>query len=369
MPSPLPPQEDGPRPPGRIRTLIVDDSALMRQLLTALLSEDESIEVVGTASDPYVAREKIKRLNPDVLTLDVDMPGMDGIKFLENLMRLRPMPVIMVSSLTHEGAPTTLRALELGAVDFVAKPRGNPRETIVEIAEELRSKIHAAAHQRIGQVRTTPAAQLTDFPPRSMHTLRCERGVIVIGASAGGTQALGEILPRLPARMPPIVIVQHMPPPFTGYFAECLNQRCALQVKEARDGDVLVPGQVYIAPGGYQTEVAAKTSRYTLHIYDGDFVNLHKPSVDVLFDSTARVVGPNALGVILTGMGSDGAVGMGAMRRRGAWTVAQDEQTSLVFGMPERAIREGAVREILPLERIAEKLVEWSGISDSIAPQ
>ncbi|MBI3898646.1 MAG: chemotaxis response regulator protein-glutamate methylesterase [Gammaproteobacteria bacterium] len=347
--------------------MVVDDSPLMRQLLTALLTEDDTIEVVGTAPDPYVAREKIKRLHPDVLTLDVDMPGMNGLKFLENLMRLWPMPVIMVSSLTRDGATTTLRALELGAVDVVAKPHGDPRENIHRIGTELRAKVRAAAHVRLGNMRAVSnvAASLPALP---LQAARCERGVIAIGASAGGTQAVGEILQRLPARMPPIVIVQHMPPRFTGPFADRLNEHCAMKVQEARDGDQLRPGMVFIAPGGQQTELISLADGYRLRVYEGEPVSLHRPSVDVLFDSAARAIGANALGVILTGMGSDGARGLSHMRRRGAWTLAQNQETSLVFGMPERAIREGGVCEILPLDRMAERLVEWAGVSADVEP-
>lgn len=344
----------------KIKVLIIDDSAVIRQMLTVILHEDPDIHVVGTAANPFIAREKIKTLKPDVLTLDVEMPGMDGITFLEKLMRLHPLPVVMVSSHTEKGAAATLRALDLGAVDFVAKPQGGVREGMNrELTEEIRAKVRAAAgaHVRPAPATARSAPRLAPLPPAPLF---CREGIIVIGASAGGTQAIAEILAKLPRQTPGIAIVQHMPPKFTASFAERLDSHCQLEVREAKSGDRLKPGVALIAPGGYHMALMRAGGGYAVRIYEDEPVNRHRPSVDVLFDSAARIAGADALGIILTGMGSDGARGLYAMKIAGARTIAQDEKSSVVFGMPEQAIRQGAVCEIVSLERIAERVMEWA---------
>ena len=343
----------------KIRVLIVDDSALMRQLLTAIFREDPAFEVVATAADPFIARQKIKDLQPDVLTLDVEMPRMDGITFLEKLMRLRPMPVVMVSSLTQRNTEATLRALELGAVDFVTKPANGMREHLGELADEIRSKVRMAATAR---VRVTIADPVSTPPVTQSAIARsaASEGVIAIGASAGGTQAIMEILRHLPIHVPGIAIVQHMPPKFTALFAEHLNRCCALDVREATDGEKLCSGMARVAPGGRQMMIKREKGEYILRVYDGPPVNLHRPSVDVLFNSVAQMTGTRALGVQLTGMGSDGAQGLKAMHTAGAFTLAQDEASSVIFGMPDQAIKLGGVREVLGLERIAARIQQWS---------
>jgi len=346
--------------PQRIRVLVIDDSAVMRQLLTAILEEDPGIEVVGTASDPLIAREKIKQLKPHVLTLDVEMPGMDGLTFLERLMRLHPLPVVMVSSFTESGARATVRALELGAVDFVTKPSHDARTGITRLAQEIRDKIHAAMQARVRSAHRNPDDESSQQPHITQSPPANDR-VVVIGASAGGTQAITEILQQLPAHAPPIAIVQHMPPKFTTLFADNLNKHCKLMVSEAVDGQTLESGRVSIAPGGQQLElVRGFKDSYQLRVYIGEPVNRHRPSVDVLFNATARSAGKNSLGILLTGMGNDGAQGLLAMRRGGAYTVAQDEASSVIFGMPDQAIRLGAAREVLGLGEIAACIMRWA---------
>lgn len=341
----------------KIRVLIVDDSALMRQLLTAIFQEDPAFEVVATAADPLIARQKIKNLKPDVLTLDVEMPHMDGITFLEKLMRLHPMPVVMISSLTQRNAEATLRALELGAVDFITKPASSMRDHLGELATEIRSKVRAAATARV-RVKIAEFAPLPKLKQTSPDKAVGEE-IIAIGASAGGTQAIMEVLRHLPANVPGIAIVQHMPPKFTAMFADHLNRCCELDVQEATDGEKLLPGMARVAPGGMQMTLARVNGSYLLKVTDGPAVNLHRPSVDVLFNSVARMTGTRTMGVLLTGMGSDGAQGLKAMHAAGALTLAQDEASSVIFGMPDQAIRLGAVREVLALERIAGRIKQW----------
>ena len=343
----------------KIRVLIVDDSALMRQVLTALLSKDPDIEVIGVAPDPYAAREKIKALNPDVLTLDVEMPKMDGITFLEKLMRGHPMPVVMVSSLTEAGCQTTLRALELGAVDFITKPKIDLREGMEELAQDIIAKVKAAA---VATVKRQPSGARREMPPRTAPTspltsrgamIKTTDMIIAIGSSTGGTEAVKEVLEVLPPDTPPILITQHMPERFTKTWADRLNSLCRISVKEAEDGDSVLPGHALIAPGSYHMTLVRSGARYTVQINQDPPVNRHRPSVDVMFASVARYAGANAVGVILTGMGGDGAKEMLTMKQAGAFTIAQDETSCVVFGMPKEAIKLGGVDKILPLADIA----------------
>ncbi len=351
----------------KIRVLIVDDSSLVRQMLTDILNEAPDLEVVGVASDPLIARERIKALNPDVLTLDVEMPRMDGLTFLSNLMRLRPMPVLMVSSLTEQGAQTTLRALELGAVDFVSKPKVDLAGTLRDFADEIRNKVRAAAYARV-RARAESAASLKVTPKYSADAvlpastgrhrmLRTTDRILAIGASTGGTEAIRVVLEALPADGPAVVIAQHIPAAFSGPFTHRMNSVSAMSVCEPCDGQQIVPGHVYIAPGDRHLMVARDGARYLCRLSAGPPVNRHRPSVDVLFRSVAQNVGRNAVGAILTGMGDDGARGLREMLEAGATTVAQDEATSVVWGMPGAAVKHGGVREVLPLERIAEVML------------
>jgi two-component system chemotaxis response regulator CheB len=345
----------------KIRVLVVDDSALMRQLISKLLGQDPSIEVVGVAADPYIAYDKIKALQPNVITLDVEMPRMDGLTFLEKLMQLHPLPVVMVSSLTGRGAETTLRALELGAVDFVTKPSHDVAQGTLKLGEELIEKVKIAAGAALRKrtvARTTadtsPSSTASAKPTGSMlRRVRSTSRVIAIGASTGGTEAIAEVLRSLPSDTPGIVIVQHMPAGFTTSFASRLNNLSRMRVKEARDGDRILTGQVLLAPGDFHMQVVRSGAQDTVRVFMAPPVNRFRPSVDVLFNSCAEQLGCNCVGVILTGMGNDGARGMRALHDAGGATFAQNEATSVVFGMPKEAIAHGGVDQVLPLDRIA----------------
>ncbi|MDH5353972.1 MAG: chemotaxis response regulator protein-glutamate methylesterase, partial [Gammaproteobacteria bacterium] len=317
-----------------IKVLIVDDSSLIRQLMTTILSSDADIEVVGAAHDPYDAREKIKSLNPDVITLDVEMPKMDGLTFLRNLMRLRPMPVVMVSTLTDKGAGVTLEALELGAIDYVSKPKTNVQSEMMAYAEEIISKVKSAAGARVKTPSTMPSRKPSSGPVGKSLKFKTTDMIIAIGASTGGTEAIKDILCQLPPDTPGIVISQHIPGAFSKAFAQRLDQNSAMSVAEAKQGQQILPGHVYLAPGDKHLEVRRDGARFLCHINDGELVNRHKPSVEVMFKSVAKNVGSNSVGIMLTGMGNDGSEALGDMHRAGAPTIAQDEQTSVVWGMP-----------------------------------
>lgn len=338
------------------RVLIVDDSALVRRVLTDILEMDEDLEVVGTATDPYSAWDKMQSLSPDVMTLDVEMPRMDGLSFLEKLMIARPIPVVMVSSLTERGCQTTLRALELGAVDFVAKPKCDVRKGVSDIADEIITKVKTAAGARIRK--PSRRSNVVASKPTAPSTYRPNNfKLIAIGSSTGGTEALYDVLTELPADVPPIVIVQHMPGGFTKSFAERLDRSCSIQVREAQNGDKVVPGQALLAPGGFHMEVVRSVTGLEVRITDTEPVNRFKPSVDVLFRSCAANVPRQTLGIILTGMGRDGADGMRSMYDTGAYTLAQDEASCVVYGMPKEAVAAGGVREVLPLDAIAQRVL------------
>jgi two-component system, chemotaxis family, protein-glutamate methylesterase/glutaminase len=342
-----------------INVLIVDDSAVVRQVLSAELSKASDIQVVGTAVDPYVARDKIVALRPDVITLDIEMPRMDGLTFLARLMKYHPMPVLVVSSLTPAGSQTALRALELGAIDIVSKPGGS--YSVGDLAAVLIDKIRAAAQARYTRrpAPETPAAPPVKAKPGSLP--ETTHKVLAIGASTGGTEAIREVLAALPATTPGTVIVQHMPEHFTAAFAQRLNTLSAMEVREARDGDAVVPGVALIAPGNHHMVLRRSGARYFVALRDGPRVFHQRPAVDVLFYSVAHEAGANAVGVLMTGMGADGAKGLLAMQQAGATTLAQEEQSCVVFGMPKEAIKLGAADEILPLDRIAGRALHALG--------
>lgn len=347
----------------KIKVVVVDDSALVRSLLAEIINRQPDMACIGTANDPLAAREMIRELNPDVITLDVEMPKMDGLEFLSRLMKLRPMPVLMVSTLTEQGADITMRALEMGAVDFVAKPRIGVSSGLRELGDEIVDKLRIAAKAQVRRLTTAApttasgAGAAAPAASRPFGRLSTEK-VIVMGASTGGTEAIKEILVRMPADAPAIVITQHMPPGFTTSFAARLDSLCRISVSEARNGDRILPGHAYIAPGGLQFRIDRSGANYVAVVEDTPPVNRHKPSVEVLFKSAAKVLGPNAYGVMLTGMGADGATAMKEMRDAGSYNYVQDEASCVVFGMPKMAIQAGAANEVLPLLQIADALTE-----------
>ncbi len=349
-----------------IKVLIVDDSAVVRQALSAALGKDRGIKVIDTAGDPIIAREKMKREWPDVITLDVEMPRMDGITFLRQLMAERPTPVVICSTLTEKGATTTMQALSAGAVSFVTKPTLGLREFLNEQSAELIRQVREAAKARpraiaparksIVPTQGADTAAKPGLAPAALH--RTTEQLVAIGTSTGGTQALEAVLTSLPRVTPGIVIVQHMPEKFTALFADRLNGLCEIEVREAKQGDRVLPGRALIAPGGKHMELTRSGAIYQVNVFDGPPVNRHKPSVDVLFRSVAQVAGRNALGIIMTGMGDDGARGLLEMSQKGADTLAQDEASCVVFGMPREAIKLGAAKRVVPLDQIASELMK-----------
>lgn len=343
----------------KIRVLCVDDSALIRGLMREIINSQPDMEVVAVAPDPLVARDLIKRHHPDVLTLDVEMPRMDGLDFLERLMRLRPMPVLMVSSLTAAGSEITLRALELGAVDFLQKPAMGIRSGLIEYSAVIGEKVRAAARSRPKRIRASER-----MPARALEPVMVSsEKLVALGASTGGPEAIRRVLEPLPANSPAILIAQHMPAGFTRSFAERLDRLCRIRVKEAEAGERILPGHAYIAPGDCHLKLKRSGANYVAQLDRGPPVNRHRPSVDVLFQSTAEQAGRNAIGVLLTGMGKDGAPGLLAMRNAGAPTLAQDEATSLVFGMPREAIALGAATEVVALDDMAAQLMALAAAS------
>ena len=338
----------------KTRVLIVDDSAIVRKVFSEELSRFSDIEIVGTAPDPFVARDKIVRLQPDVITLDIEMPRMDGLTFLKKLMKYYPLPVIIVSSLTPKGGVLTLEAMDSGAVEVIAKPGG--AYTVGDMSVQLADKIRAASRVKIIRKASDKEAVLKKSEPIKA-LAKTSNKVIAIGASTGGTEALKTVLTRMPPNSPGILVVQHMPAAFTTAFAERLNGLCQITVKEARNSDSVNPGTALIAPGNYHMILRRSGAMYYVEVKDGPMVHHQRPSVDVLFKSTAKSAGPNSIGVILTGMGSDGAEGLLEMKQEGAKTIAQDERSCIVFGMPKEAIELGAADKVVPLDRVAEKIV------------
>jgi two-component system chemotaxis response regulator CheB len=352
------------RPVKKIRVLIVDDSALVRKMLTGIIDSQPDMQAVGAAPDPLVAREMIRNLNPDVLTLDVEMPKMDGLDFLERLMRLRPMPVVMVSTLTERGSEITLRALELGAVDYVSKPKLDIQSGLQEYASEISDKIRVAAKARVRQLAPlagTPRFDAGAVLPALANRIASTEKLIIIGASTGGTEAIKDVLVQMPADCPGILVTQHMPEGFTKSFAARLDTLCKIGVKEAAHNERVLPGHAYIAPGHSHLLLKRSGANYMTELSQAPPVNRHRPAVDVLFRSAANFAGKNAVGVILTGMGRDGASGMLEMKNAGAHNIAQDEASCVVFGMPKEAIAAGGVDEIVPLTEIARRVLACIG--------
>ncbi|RJF79529.1 chemotaxis response regulator protein-glutamate methylesterase [Azospirillum cavernae] len=359
---------------GKIRVLIIDDSATVRQTLSAILSSDPEIEVMGSAADPFAAVRRIAEEAPDVITLDVEMPRMDGITFLRKLMSQHPIPVVMCSSLVEEGSETLMQALEAGAVDIIVKPRVDTRQMLLEAQVLICDTVKAAARARPRATERKAAAPARTLRPEpklnadvmmpapSGHAMaKTTEKIICVGASTGGTEALREVLEQLPADSPGIVIVQHMPESFTAAFARRLDSLCEVAVREAKDGDTVLRGQVLIAPGNRHTLLQRSGARYFVTVKDGPLVSRHRPSVDVLFRSAAHCAGANAVGIIMTGMGDDGANGLLEMRNAGAFTIAQDEDSCVVFGMPKEAINRGAAEKIVALSAIAREILRYGG--------
>jgi two-component system chemotaxis response regulator CheB len=341
----------------KIKVLVVDDSAVVRQTLADILSSDHQIEVMATASDPFIAAERMKEEIPDVITLDVEMPRMDGITFLRKIMSQHPIPVVMCSSLTEQGSETALRAMEYGAVDIIQKPRMGTKQFLEESRIRICDAIKAAAHVRpisltVRQVTPKYTADVIMAKPNTKAMIQTTEKVIVVGASTGGTEALRVFLEAMPADSPGIVVVQHMPEHFTTAFSRRLDSLCQITVKEAENDDTVIRGRALIAPGNFHLLLKRSGARYFVEVKQGPLVSRHRPSVDLLFRSTARYAGKNALGIIMTGMGDDGARGMLEMKNAGAYTIAQDEATSVVFGMPKEAIKWGGVDKVMPLEKI-----------------
>lgn len=343
-----------------IKVLIVDDSALIRALLKEIIQQDPELQLVGQAPDAYVARDLIKQLNPDVITLDIEMPRMDGLTFLEKLMNARPTPVVMISSLTESGSEATFRAMELGAVDFIAKPKLGIREGMEAYADDIRDKIKAASRARLHKPRAAgKTMDSSDKVPRESRTpiIGTEK-IIAIGASTGGTEAIKDVLIDLPADSPGIVITQHMPPGFTRTFAERLNRLSRLHVVEAKGGERILPGHAFVAPGDHHLLVERSGANYVTRLSDGPQVHRHRPAVDPMFESVAQCAGRNVIAALLTGMGKDGAIGLKAIRDAGGYTLAQDEASCVVYGMPKEAVLLGGAEEVLSLEQIAEALMQ-----------